>query len=261
MIDTSDLSTKGRRHGRAQRRRRGRAAHQAHAGARRASARTRSPAGSSWSRTTCRWAAASSRWRAIPTSAQLITVALDQHHRGRPRASRARRARRATATRARVLWFTGLSGAGKSTLALALERELFAKGYQVYVLDGDNIRDGLNANLGFTPRGPGREHPPRRRGGVPVRRCRLHRHQLVHLALPLRPRAGAGRGQGRVPRDLRQGARSTPARSATRRASTSARARARSPSSPASAAPTRRRSTPIWWSPTDELPVDECLAS
>jgi bifunctional enzyme CysN/CysC len=50
-----------------------------------------------------------------------------------------------------VLWFTGLSGAGKSTLALALERELFAKGYNVYVLDGDNIRTGLNANLGFSP--------------------------------------------------------------------------------------------------------------
>ncbi|MEO1144090.1 MAG: adenylyl-sulfate kinase [Cyanobacteria bacterium J06638_22] len=50
-----------------------------------------------------------------------------------------------------VLWFTGLSGSGKSTLALALERELFAKGYQVYVLDGDNIRGGLNANLGFSP--------------------------------------------------------------------------------------------------------------
>jgi bifunctional enzyme CysN/CysC len=50
-----------------------------------------------------------------------------------------------------VLWFTGLSGAGKSTLALALERELFAKGYNVYVLDGDNIRGGLNANLGFAP--------------------------------------------------------------------------------------------------------------
>jgi bifunctional enzyme CysN/CysC len=50
-----------------------------------------------------------------------------------------------------ILWFTGLSGAGKSTLALALERELFAKGYNVYVLDGDNIRTGLNANLGFSP--------------------------------------------------------------------------------------------------------------
>lgn len=50
-----------------------------------------------------------------------------------------------------VLWFTGLSGSGKSTLALALERELFAKGYLVYVLDGDNVRTGLNANLGFSP--------------------------------------------------------------------------------------------------------------
>ena len=53
--------------------------------------------------------------------------------------------------RGAVLWFTGLSGAGKSTLALALEAELFAKGYQVYVLDGDNVRSGLNANLGFSP--------------------------------------------------------------------------------------------------------------
>jgi len=50
-----------------------------------------------------------------------------------------------------ILWFTGLSGAGKSTLALALEAQLFAKGYHVYVLDGDNIRDGLNTNLGFSP--------------------------------------------------------------------------------------------------------------
>ncbi len=50
-----------------------------------------------------------------------------------------------------VLWFTGLSGSGKSTLALALEQHLFAKGYQVYVLDGDNIRHGLNSNLSFSP--------------------------------------------------------------------------------------------------------------
>jgi bifunctional enzyme CysN/CysC len=50
-----------------------------------------------------------------------------------------------------VLWFTGLSGAGKSTLAMALEQHLFRKGYAVYVLDGDNIRSGLNANLGFSP--------------------------------------------------------------------------------------------------------------
>ena len=50
-----------------------------------------------------------------------------------------------------VLWFTGLSGAGKSTLAMALEKRLFEKGYHVYVLDGDNVRHGLNANLSFSP--------------------------------------------------------------------------------------------------------------
>lgn len=49
-----------------------------------------------------------------------------------------------------VLWFTGLSGAGKSTLAFALEECLFNDGYQVYVLDGDNLRGGLSADLRFT---------------------------------------------------------------------------------------------------------------
>ena len=50
-----------------------------------------------------------------------------------------------------VIWFTGLSGAGKSTIAQATEHALFQRGYQVYVLDGDNVRGGLNANLGFSP--------------------------------------------------------------------------------------------------------------
>lgn len=49
-----------------------------------------------------------------------------------------------------ILWFTGLSGSGKSTLAQALQVELFRKGYQVMVLDGDNIRHGLNRDLGFS---------------------------------------------------------------------------------------------------------------
>ncbi|MDZ4835083.1 MAG: adenylyl-sulfate kinase [Candidatus Melainabacteria bacterium] len=49
-----------------------------------------------------------------------------------------------------VLWLTGLSGAGKSTLAKALERYLFNTGYKVVVLDGDNMRTGLNADLGFS---------------------------------------------------------------------------------------------------------------
>jgi len=50
-----------------------------------------------------------------------------------------------------ILWFTGLSGSGKSTLALELQQRLFAKGYQVFVLDGDNVRAGLNKDLGFSP--------------------------------------------------------------------------------------------------------------
>ncbi|WP_282608997.1 adenylyl-sulfate kinase [Pelagibius sp. Alg239-R121] len=50
-----------------------------------------------------------------------------------------------------VIWFTGLSGAGKSTLAMQVEQQLFNRGYHVYVLDGDNVRGGLNANLGFSP--------------------------------------------------------------------------------------------------------------
>jgi bifunctional enzyme CysN/CysC len=50
-----------------------------------------------------------------------------------------------------VLWFSGLSGSGKSTIAKLLQKRLFDKGYQVFVLDGDNIRKGLNSDLGFSP--------------------------------------------------------------------------------------------------------------
>ncbi len=50
-----------------------------------------------------------------------------------------------------TLWFTGLSGSGKSTLAHAVENALFEKGCRTYVLDGDNVRHGLNKNLGFSP--------------------------------------------------------------------------------------------------------------
>lgn len=49
-----------------------------------------------------------------------------------------------------MLWFTGLSGSGKSTLAIALERELYNSGILCRILDGDNIRTGINNNLGFT---------------------------------------------------------------------------------------------------------------
>jgi adenylylsulfate kinase len=49
-----------------------------------------------------------------------------------------------------VLWFTGLSGSGKSTLAHVLEEKLFKKGCKTFVLDGDNVRHGLNSNLDFS---------------------------------------------------------------------------------------------------------------
>ncbi len=52
--------------------------------------------------------------------------------------------------RARVFWLTGLSGSGKSTIAQGLERRLFEAGYFPQVLDGDNIRSGINSNLGFS---------------------------------------------------------------------------------------------------------------
>ena len=52
--------------------------------------------------------------------------------------------------RAKVLWFTGLSGSGKSTIAQNLEKKLFNEGFFIQLLDGDNIRTGINSNLGFS---------------------------------------------------------------------------------------------------------------
>ena len=49
-----------------------------------------------------------------------------------------------------MVWFTGLSGSGKSTIAIALERELHKRGLLCRILDGDNIRSGINNNLGFS---------------------------------------------------------------------------------------------------------------
>lgn len=63
--------------------------------------------------------------------------------------SRAEREKRLN-QQSKVLWFTGLSGSGKSTIAIGLERTLFANGFFAQVLDGDNIRTGINNNLGFT---------------------------------------------------------------------------------------------------------------
>ncbi len=52
--------------------------------------------------------------------------------------------------KAKVVWFAGLSGAGKTTLAKRLEEELFARNFMVQILDGDNIRSGINNNLRFS---------------------------------------------------------------------------------------------------------------
>src|SRR5690554_29668 len=52
--------------------------------------------------------------------------------------------------KAKVIWFTGYSGSGKTTLASALEQQLFERGYFCQVLDGDNVRSGINNNLGFS---------------------------------------------------------------------------------------------------------------
>ena len=91
--------------------------------------------------------------------------------------------------RARVLgqrpvtvWFTGLSGSGKSTLAQATERTLIERGAAAYVLDGDNIRHGLNADLGFSPED--RTENIRRIGEV----CRLlHDAGLIVLTAFISP--------------------------------------------------------------------------
>jgi bifunctional enzyme CysN/CysC len=66
--------------------------------------------------------------------------------------------------RGAVIWLTGLSGAGKTTLANGADRILFSRGFNTFVLDGDNLRQGLNSDLGFTPEG--REENIRRVGEV-----------------------------------------------------------------------------------------------
>lgn len=81
-----------------------------------------------------------------------------------------------------TVWFTGLSGAGKSTLAFAVEQALIERGVAAYVLDGDNVRAGLNRDLGFSP--GDRAENIRRVGEV----CRLlHDAGLVVLSAFISP--------------------------------------------------------------------------
>lgn len=85
---------------------------------------------------------ADQRRRATPKAQNIYAVASLTSHEARARRNRHYGA---------VFWFTGLSGAGKSTLAIAVEKALFERGYHSYVLDGDNVRHGLCADLGFSP--------------------------------------------------------------------------------------------------------------
>jgi adenylylsulfate kinase len=85
-----------------------------------------------------------------PTYGELTTQGASTniawHHTSVDRAARARQ----RGHRSAILWFTGLSGAGKSTLANAVNSALFEQGLACYVLDGDNVRHGLCADLGFS---------------------------------------------------------------------------------------------------------------
>ncbi|XP_045446097.1 bifunctional 3'-phosphoadenosine 5'-phosphosulfate synthase isoform X1 [Melitaea cinxia] len=82
------------------------------------------------------------------TCAQVATNVVEQKH----QVSRAKRSRAlgSRAFRGSTVWFTGLSGAGKTSIAFALEAYLVSKGIPAYGLDGDNVRTGLNKNLGFS---------------------------------------------------------------------------------------------------------------
>jgi bifunctional enzyme CysN/CysC len=84
--------------------------------------------------------------------AGMINFALRRSHNLRPQAVDVDKALRSELKRQRpaVLWFTGLSGAGKSTIANLVEKKLAAMGRHTYLLDGDNVRHGLNKDLGFT---------------------------------------------------------------------------------------------------------------
>jgi adenylylsulfate kinase len=81
-----------------------------------------------------------------------------------------------------VIWLTGLSGSGKSTIATALEKQLSEKGFKTYLLDGDNLRSGLNKDLGFSEND--RKENIRRIGEV----CKLfHNAGLIVIASFISP--------------------------------------------------------------------------
>ncbi len=104
-----------------------------------------------------------------------------------------------------VLWFTGLSGSGKSTIANLVEGALFAQGRHTYLLDGDNVRHGLNRDLGFTD--VDRVENIRRVGEAAKLFVDAGLIVLVSFISPFRSERRMARelvGAGRVHRDLRR---------------------------------------------------------
>jgi adenylyl-sulfate kinase len=91
-----------------------------------------------------------------------------------------------------TIWFTGLSGSGKSTVAVAVERLLLDRGHAAYLLDGDNLRHGLNGDLGFAD--ADREENVRRAGEV----ARLFADAGVIALVPLISPFRAGRERARL---------------------------------------------------------------
>jgi adenylylsulfate kinase len=90
-----------------------------------------------------------------------------------------------------VVWFTGLSACGKSTIAVEVEKKLFDMGVQTFILDGDNIRHGLNKNLGFSPQD--REENIRRIGEVAKLFCDAGMVALTAFISPYRRDRDAAR--------------------------------------------------------------------
>lgn len=97
--------------------------------------------------------------------------------------------------RAAVIWFTGLPGSGKSTTAHAVEQQLFDAGCQTYVLDGDNVRHGLSADLGFSP--ADREEHMRRVGELA--KLMYEAGMIVLCAFISPTRAGRARARNLIP--------------------------------------------------------------
>jgi bifunctional enzyme CysN/CysC len=141
----------------------------------------------------------------------------------------------------RCLWFTGLSGSGKSTIANLAEKRLVASGHHTYILDGDNVRHGLNRDLGFTEE----DRVENIRRVAEVARLMVDAGLIVLVSF-ISPFASCSR-PGSSSRCTWTRRWRSPS-SATSRACTRRRAPASCPTSPASTRPTKNRKTPSWCS-------------